>query len=119
MAQVNVSPPSLPLAPEEYNRQYMDKLANVFRLFFNQINNAGPIAGATQRNGTDVISGLSFSQPDPATPGQYVVSLPTDADYATVQFRLNASKPKEDGAAYIIGAFNNFQLKVIFIVLFF
>jgi hypothetical protein len=85
MAQVNVSPPSLPLAPEEYNRQYMDKLANVFRLFFNQINNAGPIAGATQRNGTDVISGLSFSQPDPATPGQYVVSLPTSADYANLR----------------------------------
>jgi len=35
----------------------------------------------------------------------------TDADYATVQFRLNASKPKEDGVAYIVGAFNNFQLK--------
>jgi hypothetical protein len=38
-------------------------------------------------------------------------SATTDADYATVQFRLNATKPKEDGAAYIVGAFNNFQLK--------
>ena len=38
-------------------------------------------------------------------------SATTDADYAIVQFRLNASKPKEDGAAYILGAFNNFQLK--------
>jgi hypothetical protein len=38
-------------------------------------------------------------------------SATTDADYATVQFRLNASKPIEDGAAYIVGAFNNFQLK--------
>ena len=85
MSQLNVTPPNLPLAPEEYNRQYMDKLTNVLRLFFNQINNAGPIAGATQRNGTDVISGLSFSQPDPATPGAFVVSLPTSADYANLR----------------------------------
>lgn len=35
----------------------------------------------------------------------------TDADYANVQFRLHADKPKENGAAYIIGAFNNFQLQ--------
>jgi hypothetical protein len=85
MAQLNVSPPSLPLAPEEYNRQYMDKLSNVLRLFFNQLNNAGPLAGATQRNGTDVISGLNFVQPDPTTPGASLVSLPTDADYANLR----------------------------------
>jgi len=85
MAQLNVSPPSLPLAPEEYNQQYMDKLANVFRLFFNQINNAGPIAGATQRNGTDIISGLNFVEPSTVTPNTYQVSLPTDADYANLR----------------------------------
>lgn len=85
MSQVNVSPPNLPLAPDEYNRQYMDKLTNVLRLFFNQLNNAGPIAGATQRNGTDVISGLNFVQPDPTTPGASVVSLPTDAEYANLR----------------------------------
>ena len=85
MAQLNVSPPSLPLAPEEYNRQYMDKLANVFSLFFNQINNAGPIAGATQRNGTDIVSGLNFVEPSTVTPNTYQVSLPTDADYANLR----------------------------------
>ena len=85
MAQLNVSPPSLPLAPDEYNRQYMDRLANVLRLFFNQINNAGPLAGATQRNGTDIISGLNFVQPDPTNPGTSLVSLPTDADYANLR----------------------------------
>jgi len=85
MAQLNVSPPSLPLAPEEYNRQYMDKMANVLRLFFNQINNAGPIAGATQRNGTDIVSGLNFVEPSTVTPNTYQVSLPTDADYANLR----------------------------------
>lgn len=46
MAQSNVTPPSLPLAPDQYDKQYMDKLTNVLRLFFNQINTAGPMAGA-------------------------------------------------------------------------
>jgi hypothetical protein len=63
----------------------MDKLSNVIRLFFNQISNTGPLAASTQRNGTDVISGLSFVQPDPTTPGASLVSLPTDAEYANLR----------------------------------
>ena len=47
MSQTNVTPPSLPLAPEQYNRQYMDQLTNVLRLFFNQISSPGPLAGAS------------------------------------------------------------------------
>ena len=30
--------PNIPLAPEEYERQYMDQFANVLRLFYNNIN---------------------------------------------------------------------------------
>lgn len=85
MAQSNTTSPNLPLAPEEYNRQYMDRFANVMRLFFNQLVSPGPMAGATQRNGTDIISGLSFSQPDPTVPGASIVSLPTDADFANLR----------------------------------
>ena len=85
MAQSNTTAPNLPLAPEEYNRQYMDRLTNVMRLFFNQIVSPGPMAGATQLNGTEIISGLSFSQPDPTTPGAFIASLPTDADYANLR----------------------------------
>jgi hypothetical protein len=36
----NPAPPNLPLAPEQYERQYGDKLTNVLRLFFNQLNSA-------------------------------------------------------------------------------
>lgn len=85
MAQLNVTPPSLPLAPEEYNRQYMDRLANVLRLFFNQVVSPGPLAGATQRTATTVVSGLSFARPDPATPGAFIVDLPSDAEYANLR----------------------------------
>jgi hypothetical protein len=33
----NVTPPNLPLAPDEYQRQYQDQLNNVLRLYFNQV----------------------------------------------------------------------------------
>ena len=65
MAQLNVSPPSLPAAEDKYERQYFDKFSNVLRLFFNQLSNPGPI-GATSLN-------LDLN------------TLPTDADYAQLR----------------------------------
>ena len=60
MSQTNVTPPSLPLAPDQYDRQYMDKLNNALRLFFNQTSTPGPLAGAS----------MNFN----------INTLPTDAD---------------------------------------
>ena len=34
-----VQPPNLPLATNEYNKAYQDQLNNVFRLYFNRIQN--------------------------------------------------------------------------------
>ena len=47
MAQLNVTPPNLPLAPEAYQRYYQDQLNNVLRLFFAQLNNPGDMGGTT------------------------------------------------------------------------
>jgi hypothetical protein len=47
MAELNATPPNLPLAPNEYERRYQDQLNNVLRLFFNQLSNPGDIGGAT------------------------------------------------------------------------
>jgi hypothetical protein len=47
MSQTNVVAPNLPLAPVEYERSYMDKLTNVLRLYFNQLDTPGPLAGAS------------------------------------------------------------------------
>ena len=47
MAELNATPPNLPLAPNDYDRRYQDQLNNVLRLFFNQISNPGNIGGAT------------------------------------------------------------------------
>ena len=65
MSQTNVTPPSLPLAPNQYDRQYMDQLNNVLRLFFNQISSPGPLAGAS----------INLN----------VNTLPTSADLATLR----------------------------------
>jgi hypothetical protein len=47
MAELNATPPNLPLAPNEYDRRYQDQLNNVIRLFFNQLSNPGDMGGAT------------------------------------------------------------------------
>lgn len=74
--------PNLPIAPVEYNQQFQDQFNNVLRLYFNQLDNPGPSAMSTQRNGTAVISALNFSQAN-AT-GARVISLPTQSDLANI-----------------------------------
>ena len=65
MSQTNVTAPSLPLAPVEYDRQYMDKFSNVLRLYFNQLSTPGPLAG----------SSINLS----------IKTLPTQADLANLR----------------------------------
>jgi len=47
MAELNAAPPSLPLAPEEYDRRYQDQLNNVLRLFFARLSTPGNTGAAT------------------------------------------------------------------------
>ena len=65
MAELNIAPPSLPLAPDDYKRQYQDQLNSILRLFFNQISNPGDMGGATLN--------LNLN------------TLPTDADYVNLR----------------------------------
>ena len=81
MAQKNVTAPRLPAATQQYDSAYINELTNVLRLYFNQLDNAGPMTASTQFNGTDVIAGLSFF---PA-PGTSAPSLPTQADLANLR----------------------------------
>ena len=62
----NQPAPNLPLAPNEYDAVYMSQLANVLRLYFNQIN-------AVQRLN---LAGLNLD----------LSTLPTDADYVNLRF---------------------------------
>jgi hypothetical protein len=47
MAELNATPPSLPLAPAEYESRYFSQLSNVLRLYFNQLSNPGDMGGTT------------------------------------------------------------------------
>ena len=77
--------PALPYAPVEYDRQYMDQLLNILRLYFQQLDNPGPSAASTQTiTPTQIVSALNFSTIDQAT-GQRIASLPTEADLANIR----------------------------------
>ena len=47
MAELNASPPSLPLPPSEYESRYFSQLNNILRLYFNQLSNPGDMGGST------------------------------------------------------------------------
>jgi YHS domain-containing protein len=60
----------------------MNQLTTILRLYFQQIDNPGAIAGSTQRiSPTNIIAALNFSAVDPIT-GARVVSFPTEAELA-------------------------------------
>jgi hypothetical protein len=65
MAQTNVTPPSLPKAPQEYAALFQDQYSNILRLFFAQLSNPGPMGGTA----------LNLD----------IARLPTQADLATLR----------------------------------
>lgn len=74
--------PTIPVAPSEYSFQYQNQLNNILRLYFQQLDNPGTIAGSTQRiSATEIVAALNFSQVDKTT-GQRVVSFPTQNELA-------------------------------------
>jgi len=81
VAQKNVTAPRLPAATQEYDAKYINQLTNVLRLYFNQLDNAGPMTASTQFNGTDIVAGLSFFPTGTSTSP----SLPTQADLASLR----------------------------------
>jgi hypothetical protein len=85
MSNPLVRAPRLPNPPDEYNSQYMEALLSSIRLYFNQLDNPGSILASTQDVDNKITTALSFSQPNPATPGTLRISLPTQADLARLK----------------------------------
>ena len=81
MAQKNVTAPRLPAVTQQYDPIMMSQLLNILRLYFNQMDNAGPIAASSQFEGTAVVAGLSFAPTGNTT----TPSLPTQADLANLR----------------------------------
>ena len=61
----NINPPNLALAPKEYSQEYVNKLNNTLRLFFNNMDSVQPIS----------IASLNIN----------ISTLPTEADVATLR----------------------------------
>jgi hypothetical protein len=60
----------------------MASLLSTLRLYFNELDNPGAVVAATQNINNEIVTALSFSQPDPTTPGSLIISLPTEVDEA-------------------------------------
>jgi len=79
--------PSLPLAPVEYDRAYIDTVHNVLRQYFAQLDNPGASAASTSRpDANTVLAALNFSQANPTT-GAREISCPTSVEYAAGKLR--------------------------------
>lgn len=60
-----VSPPSLPLAPQQYAPQYQDQLNNVLRLYFSRISDTlGAVVGTDGGRYVDCPNGVFFNTVD-------------------------------------------------------
>jgi len=55
MAELSATPPSLPVAPTEYESRYFSQLNNILRLYFNQLSNPGDMGGATLNLNLDTL----------------------------------------------------------------
>lgn len=51
----NVVPPQLPIPPDEYDRVYMENLLKVLRLYFAQLQYAGPVRASTLNINVDTL----------------------------------------------------------------
>jgi len=79
--------PALPLAPVEYQRDYIDTVHNVLRQYFAQLDNPGSSAASTSRpDANTVTAALNFSQVNPTT-GLREISCPTSVEYAAGKLR--------------------------------
>jgi len=76
--------PNLPMAPSQYSPQYIDQLANVLRLYFAQLDNAGPSVMSTERNTSGIVAALNFSQPNRFT-NVRELSLPNQTELANLR----------------------------------
>jgi hypothetical protein len=78
----------------------MEALLNALRLYFNQLDNPGAVLASTQEVNGLITTALSFSQPDPATPGTARISLPTEVDQ--VAGRLKTGDVYYDSTTFVL-----------------
>lgn len=74
MSTPNSIAPRLPAAPIGYDQKFMDEFIRILRLYFNQIDNSGPLQGTT----------LNLSSINQNT-GLATIVIPTQTSLATLR----------------------------------
>jgi len=100
MSNPLIRAPRLANPTPEYNQQYMEALLSSIRLYFNQLDNPGSVLASTQNINNVITTALSFSQPDPVTPGSLRISLPTEVDEAAG--RLKTGDVYYDNTTFVL-----------------
>jgi len=81
MSNTNVTGPRLTAAPTEYDQVWMNNLMQILRLYFNQLDNNGPITISSLGVGSkNVVSAIACIAPNPTNLNTFAISLPTQAD---------------------------------------
>lgn len=111
----NITPPSLPVAPTEYQQRYQDQFTNILRLFFNSITNAinapkpfGVFYDTTTQTNpvADTANAITFNSEN----GNYAITrgVPTSKIYVTetgvydIQFSIQLDKTSANSAPVYI-----------------
>lgn len=110
-----IAPPSLPLAQEEYGRQYQDQLNNVLRLYFNRFTQShnsliGPASG------TDSPGGGYLYFPHAAiqrtTDKSFTANTPTQITFDQNDFLSACENDGTDGIRVLQSGIYNYQFSV-------
>ena len=75
--------PNLPLAPLNYDRQFIDDLLRILRLYFAELDNPGISQFSTNYKGDKILSALNCSTINNL--GVQAISLPNQADVAKLR----------------------------------
>jgi hypothetical protein len=104
-----IAAPNLPLARNEYERQYQDQLNNVFRLYFNQLDSSlNAVLGLNGGQYIDCPNGLFFSTTDqPIAAANVGQPIDFPIEYLNNAVRVNSGT---DSRVYVdVGGVYNFQ----------
>lgn len=102
-------PPNLPLATQQYNRQYQDQLTNVLRLYFNQVSNTeaallAPLGGQYLNN--------PYAAIQRTTDKTFTANTATQITFDQNDYLNGCANDGTDGIAVSYSGIYNYQFSV-------
>lgn len=107
----NPAPPNLPLAPEEYERRYLDQHSNVLRLYFNRLQNA--LATLFNRLGGSYLN-FPYAAVQRTTDKTFTANTATQITFNQNDFLNGCTNDGSDGIVVQNAGIYNYQFSVQF-----